>query len=109
VPDATERDLERVLKILRDRGARLAQAVLRREIADGGGPGLVAEARAVISAGRNGSTPRPALPAGPPCEHGEPRGVHYCALCRRLPIERQAYRAVPAALAGGAPSAAGAA
>jgi hypothetical protein len=103
------RDLERVLKILRDRGARSAQAVLSREIADGGGPGLVAEARAAISAGRNGSTPRPALPAGPPCEHGEPRGVHYCALCRRLPIERQAYRAVAAARAGGAPSAAGAA
>lgn len=109
VPDATERDLERVLKILRDRGARSARAVLSREIADGGGPGLVAEARAAISAGRNGSTPRPALPAGPPCEHGEPRGVHYCALCRRLPIERQAYRAVAAARAGGAPSAAGAA
>jgi hypothetical protein len=51
VPDATERETELVIENLAARpGVRSATAILRREIADGNGPSLVAEVRRQQSA-----------------------------------------------------------
>jgi hypothetical protein len=64
VPDATERETNLVLALIASRpGVRSAPAVLRREIADGNGPSLVAEVR---------DDTRPAPAHGRPQHCGDP-------------------------------------
>lgn len=69
VPGAGERETTEALQILAERGARSPTAVLRREIADGGGPALVADARKRLAAA-NGRPVRP-----------KPLGEQICARC----------------------------
>jgi hypothetical protein len=98
VPDATARETEMIRDMIGKRpGVRAANAVMRREIADGNGPALVAAIRSgAPDSSQAGPDRRPAsvpyadLHQGRECEHGDPRGAARCALCRHA-------RASPAA------------